>query len=148
LSAPLPSLSLPVSSSPPWRRQHCCCCRCCCRCCHRHRRHHRRHHLPCQAAAAALPPRCCCTAQRCLAAAMLLPPSKCSKWNSFTHFPGTTVQGMYLTSNTVAGVGYSTILYEVGMQLKIPTRRGGMGLKVCSNRGTCLNMQNQVRGRV
>ncbi len=30
------------------------------------------------------------------------------------HFPGTTVQGTYLTSNTVAGVGYSTILYEVG----------------------------------
>jgi hypothetical protein len=46
------------------------------------------------------------------------------------HFPGTTVQGTYLTSNTVAGVGYSTILYEVGMQLKIPTRRGGMGLKL------------------
>jgi hypothetical protein len=46
------------------------------------------------------------------------------------HFPGTTVQGTYLTSNSVAGVGYSTILYEVGMQLKIPTRRGGMGLKL------------------
>ncbi len=30
------------------------------------------------------------------------------------HFPGTTVQGTYLTSNTVARVGYSTILYEVG----------------------------------
>ncbi len=27
------------------------------------------------------------------------------------HFSGTTVQGTYLTSNTVAGVGYSTILY-------------------------------------
>jgi hypothetical protein len=26
------------------------------------------------------------------------------------HFPGTTVQGTYLTSNTVAGVGYSTII--------------------------------------
>ncbi len=46
------------------------------------------------------------------------------------HFTGTTVQGTYLTSNTVAGVGYSTILYEVGMRLKIPTRRGGMGLKL------------------
>ncbi len=42
------------------------------------------------------------------------------------HFPGTTVQGTYLISNTVAGVGYSAILYyEVGTQLKIPTRRGG-----------------------
>ncbi len=40
------------------------------------------------------------------------------------HFPGTTVQGRYLTSNTVAGMGYSTILYEVGTQLKIPTRKG------------------------
>jgi hypothetical protein len=44
------------------------------------------------------------------------------------HFPGTTAQGTYLTSNTVAGVGYSKISYEVGTQLKIPTRRGGMGL--------------------
>ncbi len=26
------------------------------------------------------------------------------------HFPGTTIQGMYLTSNTVTGVGCSTIL--------------------------------------
>jgi hypothetical protein len=46
------------------------------------------------------------------------------------YFPGTTVQGMYLTSNNIAGVGYSTILYEVVTQLKIPTRRGGMGLKL------------------
>ncbi len=40
------------------------------------------------------------------------------------HFPGTTVQGTYLTSNTVAGVGYSTILYEVGMQLRIQQEEG------------------------
>ncbi len=52
------------------------------------------------------------------------------------HFPGTTVQGTYLTSNTVAGVGYSTILYEVGMQLKIPTIRGGMGLKLNNSAAT------------
>ena len=52
------------------------------------------------------------------------------------HFPGTTVQGTYLTSNTVAGVGYSTILYEVGTRLKIPTRRGGMGLKLNNSAAT------------
>ncbi len=52
------------------------------------------------------------------------------------HFPGTTVQGMYLTSNTVVGVGYSTILYEVGTWLKIPTRRGGMGLKLNNSAAT------------
>jgi hypothetical protein len=51
-------------------------------------------------------------------------------------FPGTTVQGMYLTSNTVAGIGYSTILYEVGTQLKIPTRRGGMELKLHKSTAT------------
>jgi hypothetical protein len=53
------------------------------------------------------------------------------------HFPETTVQGTYLTSNTVAGVGYRTILYEVGTQLKIPTRRGGMGLKLNNSAATC-----------
>ncbi len=52
------------------------------------------------------------------------------------HFPGTTVEGTYLTSNTVAGVGYSTILYEVGTQLKIPMRRGGMGLKLNNSAAT------------
>ncbi len=52
------------------------------------------------------------------------------------HFPGTTVQVAYLTSNTVAGVGYSTILYEVGTRLKIPTRRGGMGLKLNNSAAT------------
>ncbi len=52
------------------------------------------------------------------------------------HYPGTTVLGRYLTSNTVAGVGYSTILYEVGTRLKIPTRRGGMGLKLNNSAAT------------
>ncbi len=52
------------------------------------------------------------------------------------HFPGTTVQGTYLTSNTVAGVGYSTIFYEVGTRLKIPTRRGGVGLKLNNSAAT------------
>ncbi len=52
------------------------------------------------------------------------------------HFPGTTVQGTYLTSNTVGGVGCSTILYEVGTQLKIPTRRWGMGLKLNNSAAT------------
>ncbi len=52
------------------------------------------------------------------------------------HFPGTTVQGTDLTSNTVAGVGYSTILHEVGTQLKIPKRRGGMGLKLNNSAAT------------
>ncbi len=61
--------------------------------------------------------------------ALLQYSSKCSKRNLFTQFPGTTVQGMYLISNTVTGVGYSTILYEVGTRLKIPMRRGVMGLK-------------------
>ncbi len=52
------------------------------------------------------------------------------------HFLGTTVQGTYLNSNSVAGVGYSTILYEVGTQLKIPMRRGGMGLKLNNSAAT------------
>jgi hypothetical protein len=52
------------------------------------------------------------------------------------HFPGTTVLGRYLTINTVAGVGYSTILYEVGMRLKIPTRSGEMGLKLNNSAAT------------
>jgi hypothetical protein len=43
---------------------------------------------------------------------------------------------MYLTSNTVVGVGYSIILYEVGMQVKIPTRKGGMGLKLNNSAAT------------
>ncbi len=51
-------------------------------------------------------------------------------------FPEITVQGTYLTSNTVAGVGYSTIFYEVGTRLKIPTRRGGMGLKLNNSAAT------------
>jgi hypothetical protein len=59
---------------------------------------------------------------------------KCMQWPF--HFPGTTVQGTYLTSNSVAGVGYSTILDEVGTQLKIPTRRGGMGLKLNNSAAT------------
>ncbi len=64
------------------------------------------------------------------------PPS--SQWPF--HIPGTTVQGSYLTTNTVAGVGYSTILYEVEMQLKIPMKRGEMGLK--------LNISAATGGRV
>ncbi len=68
--------------------------------------------------------------------ALLQYSSKCSKRNSFTHFPGTPVQGTYLTSNTVAGMGYSTILYEAGTQLKIPTRRGEMGLKLNNSAAT------------
>ncbi len=40
------------------------------------------------------------------------------------HLPGTTVQGTYLTSNTVAVVGYSTILYEVGRDSKYQQEEG------------------------
>jgi hypothetical protein len=52
------------------------------------------------------------------------------------HFPGTTVQRTYLTTNTVARVGYRTILYEVGTRLNIPTRRGGMGLNLNNSTAT------------
>ncbi len=37
------------------------------------------------------------------------------------HFPGTTVQGTYLTSNTVAGVGYITVQFLTWRNRRLPS---------------------------